>query len=261
MFIYYLICKLNLNFKSNKMKSKILVLVALFVTSLSFSQTNPNNTYMSTFVYKAKDGMVEKFEKAAEKKTKMFNKEEGSIIFTYRVLTGNNSGSYERYLVGQSNMSYDIDRSAELAYWSKNVAPYADPVGGQVRWMSNEWGSIGDQPEPPRYLNKTVIAYKPGMEANVNRRIYRTGKVLEKRNPNAFRRVFSPVSGADLNIVVVFTGFDKFGSELTTSDTSWEEDYNEMFGWEQNDQDTKMSDMSLREYNGMTRITLEKLDW
>ena len=96
------------------MKSKILILVALFVTSLSFSQTNPNNTYMSTFVYKAKDGMVEKFEKAAEKKTKMFNKEEGSIIFTYRVLTGNNSGSYERYLVGQSNMSYDIDRSAEL---------------------------------------------------------------------------------------------------------------------------------------------------
>ena len=191
------------------MKSKILILVALFVTSLSFSQRNPDNTYMSTFTYKAKDGMVEKFEKAAEKKTNMFNKDEGSIIFTYRILTGNNNGAYERYLVGQSNKSYDMDRSAELEYWEKNVAPYADPIGGQVRWMWEEWATIGDQPEPPKYLNKTVIAYKPGMEAHVSRSIYGSGKVLEERNPNAFRRVFSPVSGAVVNIMVVLSGFDE----------------------------------------------------
>ena len=78
------------------MKSKILILVALFVTSISFSQRNPESTYMSTFEYKAKSGMVDKFEKAVAKKTKMFNTEEGSIIFTYRVLTGNNTGNYER---------------------------------------------------------------------------------------------------------------------------------------------------------------------
>ena len=29
----------------------------------------------------------------------------------------------------------------------KNVAPYADPIGGQVRWMWEEWATIGDQPE------------------------------------------------------------------------------------------------------------------
>ncbi len=236
------------------------MLVALFVTTIGFSQNNPNNTYMSTFTYKAKAGMVDKFENAAKKKTKMFNKEEGSIIFTYRVLTGNNSGAYERYLVGQSNKSYDMDRSEELEYWAKNVAPYADPVGGQVRWMWEEWATIGDQPEPPKYLHKTVMAYKPGMESYVNRIIYRSGKVLEKRNPNAFRRVFSPVSGADVNIVVVFTGFDEFGREWT-ADSTWEEDYNEMFGWEQYSTDSKMRDKSLREYNGITRITLEKVDW
>ena len=236
------------------------MLVALFVTTIGFSQNNPNNTYMSTFTYKAKTGMVDKFENAAKKKTKMFNKEEGSIIFTYRVLTGNNSGAYERYLVGQSSKSYDMDRSEELEYWAKNVAPYADPVGGQVRWMWEEWATIGDQPEPPKYLHKTVMAYKPGMESYVNRIIYRSGKVLEKRNPNAFRRVFSPVSGADVNIVVVFTGFDEFGREWT-ADSTWEEDYNEMFGWEQYSTDSKMRDKSLREYNGITRITLEKVDW
>ena len=36
---------------------------------------------MTSFAYEAKDGMMDKFEKDAEKKkTKMFNKEEGSII-------------------------------------------------------------------------------------------------------------------------------------------------------------------------------------
>ena len=242
------------------MKFKILLFTVLLSTTLTFSQRNPNATYMTSFAYKAKDGMVEKFEKAAEKKTKMFNKEEGSIIFTYRILTGNNSGAYERYLVRQSNKSYDMDRSEELEYWEKNVAPYADAVGGQVRWMWEEWATIGDQPEPPKYLHKTVIAYKPGMESYVTRNIYRSGKVLEKRNPNAFRRVFSPVSGADLNIIVVFTGFDEFGREWT-ADSTWEEDYNEMFGWEQYSADSKMRDKSLREYNGITRITLEKVDW
>ena len=98
------------------MKSKILILVALFVTSLSFSQRNSESTYMSTFAYKAKDGMVDKFEKAVAKKTKMFNSEEGDIILTYKVLTGNNAGVYERYLVGQKSSSYDLDRSDELEY-------------------------------------------------------------------------------------------------------------------------------------------------
>ena len=193
-------------------------MVALFVTSLSFSQRNSESTYMSTFAYKAKDGMVDKFEKAVAKKTKMFNSEEGDIILTYKVLTGNNAGVYERYLVGQKSSSYDLDRSDELEYWEKNVAPFADPIGGQVRWMWEEWATIGDQPEPPKYLNKTVIAYKPGMEAHVSRSIYRSGKVLEKRNPNAFRRVFSPVSGADVNIMVVFSGFDEFGAVYETID-------------------------------------------
>ena len=84
----------------------------------------------------------------------MFNKEEGSIIYTYQVLTGNNAGVYERYLVGQSASSYDLDRSEELEYWSENVMPYAEAVGGQMRWQWEEWATVGDQPEPPKYINK-----------------------------------------------------------------------------------------------------------
>ena len=139
------------------MKFKILLFTVLLSTTLTFTQRNPNATYMTSFVYKAKDGMVEKFEKAAEKKTKMFNKEEGSIIYTYQVLTGNNAGVYERYLVGQSSSSYDLDRSEELEYWSENVMPYAEAVGGQMRWQWEEWATVGDQPEPSKYINKTVF--------------------------------------------------------------------------------------------------------
>ena len=29
----------------------------------------------------------------------------------------------------------------ELEYWEKNVSPYADPVGGQQRWMWEEWAT------------------------------------------------------------------------------------------------------------------------
>ena len=45
-----------------------------------------------------------------------------------------------------------------------------------------EWASISDA-AAPKYLQKLVLRYKPGMEANVSRFIYRWGKTWEKRNP------------------------------------------------------------------------------
>ena len=238
----------------------IYILLAFLVTFSVQSQRNPESTYMSTFEYKAKDGMVDKFEKAVAKKTKMFNTKEGSIIFTYRVLTGNNSGNYERYLVGQKSSSYDLDRSDELEYWEKNVAPYGDPVGGQVRWLMEEWASISDA-AAPKYLQKLVLRYKPGMEANVSRFIYRWGKTWEKRNPNAWRRAFSVVSGGDLNLFVVFNGFNEFGAWTENPESTWEEDYNELFGWEQYSADRKNFEKSLREWNGAIRTTSERIDF
>ena len=55
------------------MKKLIFTLLALVVTFSSFSQRNPDATYLSAFVYTPKDGMREKFEAAAAKKTQMFN--------------------------------------------------------------------------------------------------------------------------------------------------------------------------------------------
>ena len=44
-------------------------------------------------------------------------------------------------------------------------------------------------------------------------------------------------------------------------DSTWEEDYNEMFGWEQQSNDEMMRDKSLREWNGRVRTTLERVDF
>jgi len=237
----------------------IYILFAFLVTFSVQSQRNSESTYMSTFAYKAKDGMVDKFEKAVAKKTKMFNSEEGDIILTYKVLTGNNAGVYERYLVGQKSSSYDLDRSDELEYWEKNVAPYADQMGGQVRWLHEEWAAIGES-GPPKYLQKTIIRFKPGMGSHIGRRLARTGETWEKRDPNAWRRVFSITSGGDLNLFVVFGGFDTFENALE-NDSTFEEDYNELFGWEQNSIDSENFFKALREWNGTVRETLERVDF
>ena len=59
---------------------------------------------------------------------------------------------------------------------------------------------------------------------------------------------------------VSFSGFDEYG-DTPSNENTWEEDYNEMFGWEQYAQDQKMMQKALREWNGATRTTLERVDW
>ncbi len=109
-------------------------------------------------------------------------------------------------------------------------------------------------------LQKTVIRFKPGMGSHIGRRIGRTGMTWAKRDPNAWRRVFSITSGGDLNLMVVFAGFDTFENMLE-NDSTWEEDYNEEFGWEQNAIDNENFNKSLREWNGAIRTTLERVDF
>ena len=240
------------------MKSKILILVAFFVTSLSFSQRNPNNDYLTSFTYKAKDGMTSKFEKAAGKKTKMFNSEDGNIIWTYKVVTGENNGVYERYMINQTSDSYNQDRSKELDYWSDNVLPYADAVNGPQRWMLEKWASVGEDGPPKKYLQKTTLVTKAGQDEHVSRWIFRTGQVIEKRAPNYLRRVFTIVSGGNPNMIVVFNAFDEYGV-WGDSDNTFEEDYNEMFGWKQYGVDRELMFSSLLEWGEYVE-TLERVD-
>ena len=242
------------------MKNIYLLLISFLITFSVQSQRNPENTYLTSFTYKAKDGMTAKFEKAASKKTKMFNSEDGNIILTYKAITGPDTGVYERYLVNQKSSSYDRDASKELQYWDDNVAPYVGQAGGQQRWLHEDWAAIGEGGDPKKYLHKTIVRYKPGMREHAARYIYRAGKVAEKRNPNTLRRVFSIVSGGDLNMIVIFNGFDKY-DDWVENDSTWAEDYNEMFGWETHSDDLEHMQKSLRDWNGMVRYTLERVDF
>jgi len=241
------------------MKNIYLLIISFLITFSVQSQRNPESTYMTTFAYKAKDGMVEKFEKAAAKKTKLFNSEEGNIIITYRVLTGDNAGVYERYLVNQKASSYDRDASKELKYWADNVAPYADAVGGQQRWSLYEGLSIGSGAK--KYLQKRIFVVKQGMDEHVLKYLWRQGKVLEKWNPNAVRRVFRLVSGGNTQVIVIFSLYDSHPWAERDSETTWEEDYNEMFGRNQQEIDNKRMIKSLRDWGGSQRYTLERVDF
>jgi hypothetical protein len=53
---------------------------------------------------------------------------------------------------------------------------------GQQRWKWQEWATIGDQPEPPRYLHKTILRIKPGMEDNVVDIFIELVKFLKKKS-------------------------------------------------------------------------------
>ena len=48
------------------MKNKLLLLVMIMFTSFSFSQRNPNQTFLTSFVYEAKEGMTDKIAEMEE---------------------------------------------------------------------------------------------------------------------------------------------------------------------------------------------------
>ena len=71
------------------------------------------------------------------------------------------------------------------------------------------------------------------------------------------------MSGGNTNEYIICEGFNKYGElgEYPDTEKTEEELYNEMFGWEQQSNDEKMRDKSLREWNGRVRTTLERLDF
>ena len=242
------------------MKKLIFTLLALVVTFSSFSQRNPDATYLSAFVYTPKDGMREKFEAAAAKKTQMFNNKEGSYIITYRILSGQNEGSYLRLLIFQNSSNYNnLLSDDEGEYWEKNVAPYVKSASGTQTWELLNWASVGEDGPPPKFLERSIWVTKPGQGDNLARRIYRSGQVLDKiMSGKTLRRSFRLVSGGNPNTWASFRGFDEY-PHWGNSDQTFEEIYNELFGWEQNEHDAEAVNNSLLDW-GRNVISLQRVD-
>ena len=217
------------------MKSKILIFVALFTTTITFSQMNPSGSFINTFMYEAKPGMVDQFEEAVAKKTKMFNGTENPML-TYKVITGQNSGDYRRYNLNQSAEDYNQDYSKENDYWTKNVMPYGEVVYSQKRWERFSWGDQGDQNRTPyKFVQETYYNVKPGSVESFNVFQSRIGQVFAKSRPNQGRAIARLRSGGNNYVFIVFRAFDQFGESGQVD--NMEDEYNEMFGYNQYERD------------------------
>tara|TARA_S200000501_G_C20828606_1_gene746129 strand:- start:132 stop:878 length:747 start_codon:yes stop_codon:yes gene_type:complete len=241
---------------------KIFLFLFAIIFSNTYGQRNPDAEYWNTFHYKAKLGMENKFIESAAKKTKKFNSNPNNLIVTYKITTGQNAGIYERIMPFQTSEGYDRDASTELKYWADNVMPYAESIGGQQIWERQKWADVNvDESSPPfKHLIKNVYVVKKTHNEYFGRWVERIGKIMEKRMPDSSRIMLSLVSGGRGNTFVSYVAFNKFKHSNPNFDSSWEEDYNEMFGWETFKADRKAFRESLEMIVGHQRESLELVE-
>jgi hypothetical protein len=240
------------------MKNLLLVMTLLACTAF-YGQSNNNSEYWNTWRYVAKEGMQEKFEQAAAKKTSMFNKTAETAIYTYRVITGPNTGTYERVESGKKPADYDLDRTAEGKYWRDNVGEYIAQNKGQIRWVKLKNGTYDPNPDnaaPSKYVHLTTYNVKADKIMHFRRFMNRVAEVAEKRGFPQARLLFRLVSGGNRNQFVLAYPYDKYEREpMAESETTFREDYTELFGWGSLDEDRQNFDASL-EYWGEQRETM-----
>tara|TARA_B100001057_G_scaffold471670_1_gene534222 strand:- start:178 stop:924 length:747 start_codon:yes stop_codon:yes gene_type:complete len=214
-----------------------------------------------TYDIKAKKGMSEKFEQAAAKKTKMFNKTAENAIFTFQYRDGEKQGQYNR-VVGYKNwdfMNKQNPNGKQQKYWKENVSQFIDSQDGWKVWerlvkVSHNWN-----PETTfkhMYVLRRFI--KPGHDQDVYNFLQRTKMVREKYNHTGIRGVFKVLSGGNTSEFIICRGFDKFGEmgEFEGTDKNLEDLYNEMFGWNAYRKDARIYNSALEMYSRTTeRLT------
>lgn len=239
------------------MKKLTIILLALLTTSLMFSQRSTNNDYWNSWRYTPKKGMDSDFRKAVAKKMAQFNNSQETAIFTYQIVTGRNSGTYERVESMKYPKHYDMDRSSEAKYWQDNVGKYIEKSGGQIRWDRINNATLNWDPEnpgtPSKYLERTTFDVKPGSILHFRRFVYRVTETLKKRGFKDTQLLFRCVSGGSDNMFVMVRGWNKYQDDASPErDESFEDDYNELFGWGTFDEDRQNFDDSLENWGEWT---------
>ena len=241
------------------MKRSVLLAMALALSTCIYSQRSDDPVFWNTWEYTAKADMRADFEKAAAEKTAMFNKTPETAISTYRIITGPDSGSYLRVEGGKTAADYDLDRSAEGAYWNDNVAKFLAKNGEHVRWRRLNNGSYDPDPEnttPSKYAQRAFFNVKADKVMHFRRAMYRISKVAEKRGWEG-RSLYRLVSGGNRHLFMTAAGFDTYKRAASQEmETTAEEDYNELFGYGSWDEDWKNFDKAL-EYWGEQRDLLQ----
>ena len=86
------------------------------------------------------------------------------------------------------------------------------------------------------------------------------GVIMDKAyEGSALRRVFTLVSGGNTQTIAVFRAFNEFPHWSDQTNQSWEEMYNEEFGWNQLEIDSEAFNNSILEWSTNT-ILMERVD-
>jgi len=219
------------------MKKQLLIILTFCLSTVVFGQRNSKQEYWNTWRYTPKADMVQKFESAVALKTKTFN--------------GPNTGTYERVEGNKKPTDYDMDRSVEAAYWDKNVSKYIANEEGQKRWTRLNNGSYNFNPEtdaPSKYITRTVFDVKADKIMHFRRFMYRITEILKLREIDVSVLLFRLESGGNRNQFVRVVGFSSYERVMKSSETTWEEDYNKLFGWGSWSEDIANLDSSIEMY-------------
>ncbi|MFT5750913.1 MAG: hypothetical protein ACI86L_000411 [Dokdonia sp.] len=238
------------------MKNVLIPLALIFCVSVS-AQRNAENDYWNSWRYTPKQGMTTEFETAVAKKMEMFNNSAETGIFTYSVVTGKNSGTYERVESMKYPKDYDMDRTAEGDYWQKNVSQFVEKTSGQIRWDRINNATLNWDSEnpgtPSKYLERTTFDVKPSGTRHFRRFINRITKTMEKRGFKDMQLMFRCVSGGSDNMYVMVRGWDKYQDQpWSEHDNTFEEAYNEQFGWGTYQEDQRNFTNALESWGVMT---------
>lgn len=240
------------------MKKLLIGLALIFCVSM-FAQRNASNDYWNSWRYTPKQGKTAEFEEAVAKKMQLYNNSAETAMFTYKIVTGRSSGTYERVESMKYPKDYDKDRTAEGDYWQKNVAKFIERDEGQKRWDRINNATLNWDPEnpgaPAKYLERTTYDVKPDGITHFRRYVYRITKTLEKRGFKDSQLMFRCISGGSDNMFVVVRGWNNY-QDKPWSDVEHEndfmEDYEELFGWGTFREDQKNFDSSLESWGEMT---------
>ncbi len=233
------------------MKKQLLIILTFCFSTVVFGQRNSKQEYWNTWRYTPKADMVQKFESAVALKTKTFNSTPELATFTKKVITGPNTGTYERVEGSKKPADYDMDRSVEAAYWDKNVSKYIANEEGQKRWTRLNNGSYNFNPEtdaPSKYITRTVFDVKADKIMHFRRFMYRITEILKLREIDVSVLLFRLESGGNRNQFVRVVGFSSYERVMKSSETTWEEDYNKLFAWGSWSEDIANLDSSIEMY-------------
>jgi hypothetical protein len=245
------------------MKNLLFGFTLLFSLVL-FAQTNENNDYWNSWRYTPKQGMTAEFEAAVAKKMKTFNSTPETAIMTYKVVTGRNSGTYERVEGMKYPKHYNMDRSAEGEYWQKNVAKFVENNSGQMRWdrlnnLTLNWDQ--DNPgKPSKYLEKKTFDVKPDGRMHFRRFMNRTTQIMKKRGYLKTQLVFRCISGGSDNTFIRVRGWNDYEDnsydESSENSSSFRDDYDQEYGWGSFNEDLTSYQNSIQIFGELTE-TLE----